>query len=109
MKNTLQKGSVRYVVFREDDIWYAAALEFNIVESGTTPQEAMFLLFEAMHGYVETAKKIHIRPHVLNQSVDKEYEQIWLSYNPDKKRSQKLQPVRRFWQEVFTTGQLALA
>ena len=44
-KNTLQKGSVRYIVFKENNIWYAAGLEFNIVESGDTPQEAILLLF----------------------------------------------------------------
>ena len=65
-KNTLQKGLVRYVVFKENDIWYAAGLEFNIVESGDTPQEAILLLFEAIFGYVESAKKIKSKPNILN-------------------------------------------
>lgn len=76
-KNTLQKGSVRILVFREGDAWYAAGLEFNIVEAGTTPQEAMLLALEAVQGYVESAKKIKARPHILNQVVDSEYETRW--------------------------------
>ena len=76
-KNTLQKGSARYIVFQEFGTWYAAGLEFNIVESGDTPEEAMLLLFEALSGYVEAAKKIKARPKILNQKVDSEYEVMW--------------------------------
>ena len=76
-KNTLKKGSASIVVFREGSEWYAAVLEFNIVESGSTPQEAMLLAFEAVMGYVESAKKIKARPHILNQVADKEYDKMW--------------------------------
>ena len=76
-KNTLQKGSVRYIVFNEDAAWYAAGLEFNIVESGDTPQEALLLLFEALKGYLVSARKIKARPIILNQETDPEYEKMW--------------------------------
>ena len=76
-KNTIQKGSVRVLVFRDGSDWYAAALELNIVEFGSTSQEALLLLFEAVGGYVESAKKIKARPHILNQTVDSEYEIKW--------------------------------
>lgn len=69
------------MVFREreegGDTWYAAALDFNIVESGDTPDEVLFMLFDAMRGYVESAKKSKARPHILNQIPDKEYKKIW--------------------------------
>jgi len=73
----LQRGSVRVLVFREGGTWYAAGLEFNIVETGSTPHEAMFLLFEALQGYLESAKKIKARPHILNQPVEAEYDEKW--------------------------------
>jgi len=76
-KNTLQKGKVRYIVFKENDIWYAVGLEFNIVESGDTAQEANMLLFEALSGYVEAARKIKARPIILNQKPGSEYEEMW--------------------------------
>ena len=76
-KNTIQKGSVRYIVFEEDRVWYAAGLEFNVVESGSTPQEAILLLLDALTGYVASAKKIKARPTILNQKSDPEYEEMW--------------------------------
>ena len=89
-KNTLQKGSVRYVVFKENDIWYAAGLEFNIVESGDTPQEAILLLFEALSGYVESAKKIKSRPNILNQTTNDEYETMWQNSQKDKEQTKNI-------------------
>lgn len=98
-QNTLQKGSVRYIVFKEDSAWYAAGLEFNIVESGDTPEEAILLLFEALSGYVEAAKKIKARPNILNQKVDPEYEKMWRNIQ-DKKLAQP--------QKVYTSGNFNL-
>jgi len=89
-KNTLQKGSVRILVFKEAGTWYAAALEFNIIETGDTPQEAMLLLFEAVQGYLESAKKIKARPHILNQSVDREYEEMWCGGMEAKRQPQSI-------------------
>ena len=89
-KNTLQKGSVRYVVFKEDNVWYAVGLEFNIVESGDTPQEAILLLSEALSGYVESAKKIKSRPSILNQTTNREYETMWQNSQRDKKQARSI-------------------
>jgi hypothetical protein len=95
-KNTLQRGSVRYIVFRENNEWYAAGLEFNIVESGSTPQEAILLLFEALSGYVESARKINARPYILNQKSDIEYEQMWQNIHNNKVGVDK---------KVYTSGE----
>jgi len=96
-RNTLQKGSVRFIVFREGGTWYASCLEFNIVESGDTPREALLLLFEAVQGYLESAKKIKARPGILNQKADSEYEDMW-----SKLKERKKIPFK----EVFTFGNL---
>lgn len=83
--NTAQKGSVRYIVFKDEDVWYAAGLEFNIVESGEDPQIALFRLFEAIRGYVETFRSIGgARPHTLNQKADAEYEKLWSNLQSSK-------------------------
>ncbi len=84
IKNSLQKGSVRYIVFKEDDLFYAVGLEFNIIVEGLTKEAALFLLFDAMVGYVESAKKANLRPNVLNQVAEKEYEDLWDNLNSDK-------------------------
>lgn len=84
-QNTLQKGSVRFIVFREKDTLYGICLEFNIVESGDTPQEAMLLLFEAAEGYLESVRRIKARPSILNQKPDPEYESLWDDLQGSKK------------------------
>lgn len=98
-KNTLQKGSVRYIVFREGAEWYAVGLELNIVESGTTPQEALLLLFEAMQGYVESARKVKARPGILNQKPEAEYEVMWKTLQANKRPVAT--PVFAFGQRSF--------
>lgn len=95
-KNTLQKGSVRYIIFKEADTWYGVALEFNIVEEGDNPVKVMASLFEAIRGYVETARKLKMRPMPLNQKSDKEYEQLWNKLEEAKTLSKR--------EEVFSFG-----
>lgn len=76
-KNTLNKGSVRCIIFKEGNTWYGVALEFNLVEEGQDPLEVMASLHQAVRGYVETARKFKMRPMALNQISDNEYEKLW--------------------------------
>lgn len=102
-KNTLQKGSVRYIVFKEDSMWYAVGLEFNIVEEGNDPQVVLLNLFEAIRGYVKSCGKAKIRPHILNQQPDKEYENLW-----HKITSKKENPIKSPY-SIYTFGEKRLA
>ncbi len=76
-KNTLKKGSIRTIIFQEDNEWFGVALEFNIVEHGNDPREVMIMLDEAIRGYVQSARKANLGLHVLNQTPDVEYESLW--------------------------------
>ena len=100
-KNTPQKGSVRFIIFHENGVWYGACLEFNIVESGDTPREAMLLLLEAVQGYIESAKKIKVRLHILNQKPDPEYESLW-------RKLEEAKPIDRP-PSVFSHGQVSIS
>ncbi len=83
--NTPQKGSVRYIVFKDTDTWYAVGLEFNIVESGDDPKIALNNLFDAIQGYVESSRKLKgTRVSPLNQKPDPEYERLWTIVNRSK-------------------------
>ena len=85
-KNTLQKGSVRNIIFKEGNTWLGVALEFNIVESGDDPKIALINLFDAMQGYVESCQKIKgSRISPLNQKPAPEYEKLWSVANAPKK------------------------
>jgi len=93
-KNTLQKGSARFIIFREGDSWYGVCLDFNIIEAGDTPQEAMLLLSEAIEGYLESARKVKARPYILNQKLDSEYEEMW----------DRIEEKKTLSKEVFSFG-----
>ncbi|MEI7513451.1 MAG: hypothetical protein WCJ74_02415 [bacterium] len=84
--NTPTKGTFRHIVFKDGNLWYAVALEFNIVESSDDPKLAFFNLLQAVSGYIASAKKIkggHFE--TLNQKVDEEYENLWHILNSVKK------------------------
>lgn len=95
-------ASVRYIVFREGAAWYGACLELNIVEHGSTPQEALLLLFEAVQGYSEAARSVRALS-LLRQEADPEYEKMWrdAAQGISKKQFSKF--------SIFTFGRLALA
>lgn len=106
-KNTLQKGSVRYVIFKEKDTFFGVALEFNVVVEAASQIEAIVLLNEAIAGYLSSARKAKLRPHILNQTVDSEYEKMWNSVQKsDVKRSTTRSSKSPY---VLSSGQFNLA
>lgn len=102
-QNTLQKGSVRYVVFQEQNAWYAAALEFNIVVSGDDPQEVLILLLQAINGYVKSARKAKAQPHILNQIPEPEYERLWKANEILRQSTQEKKPVN-----IYSSGRVTI-
>lgn len=85
MMNTVNKGKVRSIVFKDGDTWYGVALEFNIVESGDDAEVVYFNLQEAIRGYVESQRKIKgSRVSPLNQKSDAEYENLWKNLHSSK-------------------------
>jgi len=97
-RNTLQKGSVRYIIFKEDDTWYGVALEFNVIVDGDNPVEVMASLFEAIEGYVETVRKMKMRPHPLNQIPGKEYQDMWRKLEESREEEKPIP------QNIYTFG-----
>lgn len=83
MNNTPTQGQFRHIVFRDGDIWYAVALEFNIVESSDDPKLAFFNLLQAVSGYIQSMKKVKGAKSyaALNQRSDSEYENLWDTLN----------------------------
>ncbi len=102
LNHAISYASVRYIVFREGDVWYGVCIELNIVEQGSTSQEAFLLLFEAVQGYSEAARRARM-PSLLRQKTDSEYEKMWqdAAQGISKKQSSK--------HVIFTFGRLAVA
>jgi hypothetical protein len=84
---TVQKENIRCIIFREKGVWYGVAVDLNIVETADTPREALLLLFEAVSGYLEAAKKAKID---ITQKTDPEYERMWQSLNRGGKKREKV-------------------
>lgn len=106
-KNTLQRGSVRYLVFGDGSLFFGVALEFNLMVEGTNSVEALVLLNEAVSGYIESARKIKARPAILNQNPDPEYEKMWRDYH-DLQLKKKYEKVLNSL-PIFNAGWLELA
>lgn len=80
--NTIKKGKVRCIVFREEATWFGVALEFNIVVEGDSAEVVQFELNEAVKGYIASLRKIkgtrtESLQHTLNQIADQEFETMW--------------------------------
>ena len=106
-KNTLKKGSVRFMVFRDRGSYFGVALEFNVVVTAASPQEAYIFLNEAASGYLESARKAKLRPSVLNQKPEAEYEKMWQA-NQDMKLKEKYEKIVNSL-PIFSSGILDLA
>lgn len=106
-RNTLQRGSVRYLVFRDRDIFFGVALEFNIVVEAAHPMEALLLLHEAAMGYLEAARKVKMRSSILNQKPDPEYEKMWGEYQNRKLKERYERVINDL--PIFSGGWLELA
>lgn len=87
--NIRHSGTVRSIIFQQNGEWFGAALEFNIVETGCSPQEVDMLLDEAIAGYIEAAQKNRLSSAVLNQTVEPEYEALWNSANSETEEERK--------------------
>ena len=99
-KNTPYSGQVRTLIYEEEGTWYGVALEFNIVETGDTPQEVMIMLDEAIAGYIEAVNKTKVSMGILNQDVDSVFENLW-------QNGEKLKNSGK--QKVYSTGRQPIA
>ena len=105
-KNTLKKGSVRFLIFRDGGSYFGVALEFNVMVEASSPQEAYIFLNEAAQGYLEAAQKVKLRPGVLNQKTDPEYEKMWDEYKNRKVKEKYESIVNKL--PIFSAGWLEM-
>lgn len=109
--NTPTKGKFRHIVFRENAIWYAVALEFNIVESAGTAKKAFENLLQAVDGYIESLKTLKgARFAPLNQEPDTEYEALWkelLDSNSKDKKFKSSYEVSMFGTHIISAEKFA--
>ena len=78
MKNTFEQGKIKVLVYkeRENDIWYATALEFNLTIDGTDKSAVFVELDQSVRDYLVSAKDIG-DVSLLNQEPDPELLSMW--------------------------------
>lgn len=101
--NTLDKGVIRHIIFKENGQWYGAALELNIVVEGDDPNQTIYYLDEAVRGYIKSARKVKARPAILNQNAG-EYELMWQTLQLRYSQGKSVPAARKLPQEVHTFG-----
>lgn len=68
----------RFLVFYEDDTWYATALELGIVVDAETPDTAFSSLIEAIDGILSLESDPKYEGSTFfTPEIDPEYEQMW--------------------------------
>lgn len=95
-KNTIQKGNFRSIVFKEGGVWYAVALEFNLIIDANDPETAFFSLLQLAKDYIDVVKENNLRPFALNQVPQKEYLDLWYKLNKNEKIPSPYQEVYQY-------------
>jgi len=57
MKNTIEKGSISFLIFRKDDKYIAVCKEFGFVEEAKTEQEALKRILNSAKLLLDTVSK----------------------------------------------------
>jgi hypothetical protein len=100
MHYTPAQTAIRYLVFKDDGVWYASALELGTVVDEETPEKALLSLIDAIKGVMEVqndpeyAEKTFYTP-----PIDPEHEIMW------REGQATIAPVESPFQ-IYTTGLL---
>ena len=83
------QNAIRYIVFKEDEVWYAVALEFSVVVDAETPEEALLCLFEAITLVLEEKEEAEREGKKLFiPAPNPEYENLWIQFTDQSGPSQ---------------------
>lgn len=71
-------NSIRYIVFFDDGVWYAAALELGVVVDADQPEEAFLSLTDAIKGVMKArADSKYEGKTFYTPPIDPEHESLW--------------------------------
>jgi len=78
IRNTKEKGIIRFVIFPQKKLFVGVCLDFNIIEEGEDPKKVIESLEEAAIGHIEVVIKENLSDELLNRHAPKKY---WDKYN----------------------------
>lgn len=73
MKNTKEKGTIQFLVYKSGKSYVGVCLTFDIVEEGSNPKELTQSIIEAAKLHLETVIKHDLSDDLLNRPAPKEY------------------------------------
>lgn len=78
MLNTFENGQLRVLVYKEkdNDVWYATALELNLTVDSVDKASVTLELYQAIGDYIQSAKEVGDET-LLNQVPDPEIVALW--------------------------------
>jgi len=104
IKNTINTGITRTLIFKERRVWYGLALELNVMVDGDDPREVSLLLQEAITGFLISARKEKLPNMTVNQKPDKEYEILWNNLQKQKTKKPIKSPFK-----IYSAGLMNLS
>ncbi len=76
-KNTKEKGTIEFLVYKEGKTFVGVCLTFDIVEEGNNPEKLMESIQEAAQGHLEVVRGENMPDDLLNRYAPKEYWDIY--------------------------------
>ena len=76
-KNTKEKGTIEFLVYKEGKTFVGVCLTFDIVEEGNDPEKLMESIQKAAQGHLEAVQKKNMPDDLLNRYAPKEYWDIY--------------------------------
>ncbi len=71
--NTKQRGTIYYLIVREDDLYIGICLNLDIIEYGKDPKKLEKSIEEAAKSYVAVVRKKNLSDDYLNKPAPKKY------------------------------------
>ncbi|MEI7709701.1 MAG: hypothetical protein WCI76_03225 [bacterium] len=76
-KNTKDKGTVEFLVYKEGETFVGVCLTFDIIEEGSNPEKLMESIQEAARGHLKVVRANNMSDDLLNRYAPKEYWEIY--------------------------------
>ncbi len=76
-KNTKEKGTIEFLVYKEGKTFIGVCLTFDIIEEGSNPEKLMESIQEAAQGHLKVVRAENMSDDLLNRYAPKEYWDIY--------------------------------
>ena len=102
-KNTKDKGTMEFLVYKEGKTFVGVCLTFDIVEEGSNPEKLMESIQEAAQGHLKAVRANNMSDDLLNRYAPKEYWDIYYKVISDIKSKKSIRSPYSFFIFPYAT------